>query len=97
MSLLSVSSTNDHAGSSIAGGSKITNAESAKAAAAKSHLHLHKVAITRVGYDDGNKATYIDQYRVNWVQWKVYQDFYKLDWHKGIKTSRFQKMSYISL
>lgn len=43
MSLLSVSSTNDHAGSSIAGGSKITNAESAKAAAAKSHLHLHKV------------------------------------------------------
>ncbi|CDH55784.1 uncharacterized conserved protein [Lichtheimia corymbifera JMRC:FSU:9682] len=42
MSLLSVSSTNDHAGSSIAGGSKITNAESAKAAAAKSHLHLHK-------------------------------------------------------
>lgn len=50
MSLLSVSSTNDHAGSSIAGGSKITNAESAKAAAAKSHLHLHKVG--QIGYSD---------------------------------------------
>lgn len=90
-----MSSTNDHAGSSIAGGSKITNAESAKAAAAKSHLHLHKVTLRMC--DDENMATDIHQYRVNWVQWKVYQDFYKLDWHKGIKTSRFQKMSYISL
>lgn len=54
MSLLSVSSTNDHAGSSIAGGSKITNAESAKAAAAKSHLHLHKVDIGKCDGEQGN-------------------------------------------
>ncbi|KAI9310839.1 Rix1 complex component, partial [Dichotomocladium elegans] len=42
-SLLSVSSTSTtKASSGIAGASKIANADSAKAAAAKSHLHLHK-------------------------------------------------------
>lgn len=74
MSLLSVSSTNDHAGSSIAGGSKITNAESAKAAAAKSHLHLHKVGQVGQRHEEG----LISPYRVNWDLWKAYQDFCKL-------------------
>lgn len=39
----------------------------------------------------------ISPYRVNWDLWKAYQDFCKLVWHKGIKTSKSKRRNAWSM